>query len=133
MAENPFVHLHVHTEFSLLDGLSKIPKLIERGKALEMPAMAITDHGTMFGVIDFYRKAKSAGIKPILGVESYLAPRSMYDRDSRLDRNPFHLLLLAKNRRATAICSRSPAPPSLKASTAARASTATFWHSMPKD
>jgi DNA polymerase-3 subunit alpha len=97
MAENPFVHLHVHTEFSLLDGLSKIPKLIERGKALEMPAMAITDHGTMFGVIDFYRKAKSAGIKPILGVESYLAPRSMYDRDSRLDRNPFHLLLLAKN------------------------------------
>ncbi len=95
--EQPFVHLHVHTEFSLLDGLSKIPKLVERAKALDMSALAITDHGTMFGVIDFYRKCKGAGIKPILGVEAYLAKRTMRDRDPREDSRPFHLLLLAQN------------------------------------
>jgi DNA-directed DNA polymerase III PolC len=95
--EQPFVHLHVHTEFSLLDGLSKIPKLVERAKALDMSALAITDHGTMFGVIDFYRKCKAAGIKPIIGVEAYLAKRTMRDRDPREDSKPFHLLLLAQN------------------------------------
>ena len=92
-----FVHLHVHTEFSLLDGLSNIKKLVKRAKELDMPAVAITDHGSMFGVIDFYRAAKDAEIKPIIGVETYLAPRSMSDRDSVLDKKPFHLLLLAKN------------------------------------
>src|SRR5215213_10034818 len=95
--DKPFVHLHVHTEYSLLDGLSRIPKLIDRAKALDMPAIAITDHGTMFGVIDFYRAAKKAGIKPIIGMEGYLARRSMRDRDSKLDSKPFHLLMLAKN------------------------------------
>jgi DNA-directed DNA polymerase III PolC len=95
--EQPFVHLHVHTEFSLLDGLSKIPKLVERAKALDMSALAITDHGTMFGVIDFYRKCKAGGIKPIIGVEAYLAKRTMRDRDPREDSRPFHLLLLAQN------------------------------------
>ncbi|MDX2137749.1 MAG: DNA polymerase III subunit alpha, partial [Chloroflexota bacterium] len=97
MSDQDFVHLHVHTEYSLLDGLSKIKKLVARAKELNMQALAITDHGTMFGVIDFYRACKGAGIKPILGVESYLARRTMRDRDSKLDSKPYHLLLLAEN------------------------------------
>jgi DNA polymerase-3 subunit alpha len=97
MPSQDFVHLHVHTEYSLLDGLSRIDKLISRAKALGMDSLAITDHGTMFGVIDFYRACKDAGIKPIIGVESYLAPRTMQDRDANLDRRAYHMLLLAKN------------------------------------
>jgi DNA polymerase III subunit alpha len=95
--DKSFVHLHVHTEFSLLDGLSRIPKLVQRAAEMNQPALAITDHGTMFGAIDFYRAAKGAGIKPIIGVETYLAPRGMTDRDPQLDKKPFHLLLLAKD------------------------------------
>ncbi|MCL4252247.1 MAG: DNA polymerase III subunit alpha [Anaerolineae bacterium] len=97
MADDTFVHLHVHTEFSLLDGLSKIKKLVERAKKLDMPAIAITDHGTMFGVMDFYEQCIKSEIKPIIGVEAYLAPRSMTDKDSALDRNPYHILLIAQN------------------------------------
>src|SRR5512139_237554 len=92
-----FAHLHVHTEYSMLDGFSNIKKLIKRVKELDMPAVAITDHGTMFGVIDFYKAAKEAGIKPIIGVEAYMAARGMKDRDSKLDRSSYHLLLLAEN------------------------------------
>ncbi len=92
-----FVHLHVHTEFSLLDGLSQINRLVNRAVEMNQSALAITDHGTMFGVIDFYRACKSAGIKPIIGVEAYLARRTMYDRDPELDTRPYHMLLLAKN------------------------------------
>jgi DNA polymerase-3 subunit alpha len=92
-----FAHLHVHTEYSLLDGFSNIKKLVKRVKELNMPAVAITDHGTMFGVIDFYKAAKDVGIKPIIGVEAYLAARSMTDRDPKLDRSSYHLLLLAEN------------------------------------
>ncbi|MCY4540356.1 MAG: DNA polymerase III subunit alpha, partial [Chloroflexi bacterium] len=92
-----FVHLHVHTEFSLLDGQSRIKDLVERARALEMPALGITDHGVMFGVMDFYRACVDAGIKPIVGMEAYLATRSMRDRDPRLDRSPYHMLLLAKD------------------------------------
>ncbi len=92
-----FAHLHVHTSYSLLDGFSNITKLVERVKELEMPAVAITDHGTMFGVMDFYKAATKAGIKPIIGVEAYLAARTMNDRDSKLDRTSSHLLLLAEN------------------------------------
>ncbi len=92
-----FVHLHVHSEFSLLDGQSRIQTLVERAQQLEMPALGITDHGVMFGVLDFYRACAEAGIKPIIGMESYLARRRMTDRDPRLDRSPHHLLLLAKN------------------------------------
>lgn len=94
---NAFVHLHVHTEYSLLDGLSRIKELVKRAKKLDQTALAITDHGTMFGVMDFYRAATDAGIKPIIGVESYLAPRGMEDRDPVHDKRPFHLLLLAKD------------------------------------
>ena len=92
-----FVHLHVHSEYSLLDGFSNIKKLVQRAKEMNMPALALTDHGTMFGVIDFYRAANSVGIKPIIGVESYLAARTMREHDSQLDKRSTHLLLLAEN------------------------------------
>ena len=81
----------------MLDGFSNIKKLVKRVKELNMPAVAITDHGTMFGVIDFYKAAKDAGVKPIIGVEAYMAARGMADRDSKLDRSSYHLLLLAEN------------------------------------
>ncbi len=97
MSDQPFVHLHVHTEFSLLDGLSRIDQLVARAKELNMPSLAITDHGAMFGVIDFFRACKKAGVKPIIGMEGYLARRSMVDRDPKEDKRPYHLLLLAKN------------------------------------
>jgi len=92
-----FVHLHVHTQYSLLDGFSDIKKLIQRVKDLGMPAVAITDHGAMYGVVEFFNTAKAAGIKPIIGIEAYLAPRRMQDRDPKIDRSAYHLLLLAEN------------------------------------
>ena len=92
-----FVHLHVHTEYSLLDGACRIPKLIERVKALGQNAVAITDHGVMYGVIDFYRAAKAAGIKPIIGCEVYVAPRTMADRTHGIDNEAQHLVLLCEN------------------------------------
>ncbi len=92
-----FAHLHVHTEYSILDGFSNIKKLVQRAKEMDMPALAITDHGTMFGVVDFYHAAMEAGIKPIIGVEGYLAARGMKDRDPQFDKRSSHLLLLAEN------------------------------------
>ncbi len=93
----PFVHLHNHSEYSLLDGACKIGKLAARAKELGMDSIAITDHGCMFGVIDFYNKVKSAGLKPILGCEVYTARRSRFDMDGRQDAEPGHLVLLAMN------------------------------------
>ncbi|GAP15626.1 DNA polymerase III catalytic subunit, DnaE type [Longilinea arvoryzae] len=92
-----FVHLHVHTEYSLLDGFSNVKKLVKRAKEMGMPAVAITDHGTMFGVVDFYNAAIAAGIKPVIGLEAYLAPRRMGERDPKLDKQAYHMLLLAEN------------------------------------
>src|SRR5512142_1663793 len=92
-----FVHLHVHTEYSLLDGFSNIKKLVKRAKEMNMPALAITDHGTMFGVIEFYHACLEAGIKPIIGLEAYMASRTMHDHDPKEDRRSSHLLLLAEN------------------------------------
>ncbi|MGB3701888.1 MAG: PHP domain-containing protein, partial [Anaerolineales bacterium] len=92
-----FVHLHVHSEYSLLDGFSNITQMVQRAKEMGMPALALTDHGTMFGVMEFYNAATKAGIKPIVGVEAYLAARGMADRDSQLDKKSSHLLLLAEN------------------------------------
>lgn len=92
-----FVHLHLHTEYSLLDGFTRISKLFEKAKALNMDAVAITDHGVMFGVVDFYKEAKKHGIKPIIGCEVYMAPRSMKDKDGRADRDQGHLVLLVEN------------------------------------
>ena len=91
-----FVHLHVHTEYSLLDGMCRIPQLIARAKELGMDSLAITDHGVMYGVIDFYLAAKEAGIKPIIGCEVYVAETDCHSRDHS-HRNHFHLTLLAKN------------------------------------
>ncbi|MCL6647494.1 MAG: DNA polymerase III subunit alpha, partial [Chloroflexi bacterium] len=91
-----FVHLHVHTEFSLLDGLCRIPALLDRTRELGMRAIALTDHGALYGAIEFYSEARARGLKPILGVEGYLAPNRHTDRTSA-DKNPFHLVLLAKD------------------------------------
>jgi len=93
-----FVHLHVHTEYSLLDGFARIERAVKKAKANNMPALAITDHGTMFGVIDFYRACKKADLKPIIGLETYMARRRMTDRDPQLDKKSNHLLLLAQDR-----------------------------------
>ena len=93
-----FTHLHVHTEYSLLDGSSKIKELTARAKELGMDSMAITDHGVMYGVIDFYRAAREVGIKPILGCEVYVAPGSRFDRESGTGEDRYyHLVLLAEN------------------------------------
>lgn len=92
-----FVHLHNHTHHSLLDGLTKIPDLINKVKDHGMKAVAITDHGTMSGSIEFYKAARDAGIKPIIGLETYMAARSRLDRDPSKDKNRFHLTLLSMN------------------------------------
>ena len=92
-----FVHLHVHSEYSLLDGACRLTDLVERVKALGQTAVAVTDHGVMYGTIDFYRAAKAAGIKPIIGCEVYVAPRSRFDRVHELDDHPYHLVLLCRN------------------------------------
>ena len=92
-----FVHLHNHSEYSLLDGACRIRDLVNRAVELDMPAIAITDHGVLYGIMDFYREAKKRGIKPIIGCEVYVAPRSRLDRDARADERNAHLTLLCKN------------------------------------
>lgn len=92
-----FVHLHCHTEYSLLDGAGRIKKLIAGAKAMGMPAVAITDHGVMYGVVDFFKEAKKQGIKPILGCEVYVAPKSRFDKNQRGEGAYCHLVLLAEN------------------------------------
>ena len=95
-----FTHLHVHTEYSLLDGSSKIKELVHHTKELGMDSIAITDHGVMYGVIDFYKAAKAEGIKPILGCEIYVTPGSRFEKEARQgSSNYFHLVLLAENDR----------------------------------
>ena len=92
-----FTHLHVHTEYSLLDGASKIKPLCKRAAELGMKSLAITDHGVMFGVIDFYKAAHDAGLKPIIGCEVYVAPRTRFDKEHGPDSKRYHLILLAEN------------------------------------
>ena len=94
---HPFVHLHVHSEYSLLDGLGRVGDLVARAKELAMPALALTDHGAMYGAIEFYQAAKRRGIKPIIGIEMNIAPRGMNQRDAKKDRSPHHITLLAKD------------------------------------
>ena len=94
-----FVHLHVHTEYSLLDGACRIDGLMDRVKELGQAAVAITDHGVMYGCIDFYKAAKAAGVKPIIGCEVYVARRRMEDRVHGIDNDPYHLVLLCENRK----------------------------------
>jgi DNA polymerase-3 subunit alpha len=95
----PFVHLHCHSHYSLLDGASPIGKLIDRVKSLGMNGVALTDHGNLHGALEFYQKAKSAGINPIVGYEAYIAPKSRFERDaSSMKEASYHLTLLAQNR-----------------------------------
>lgn len=94
-----FCHLHTHTEYSLLDGEASIKKLVARVKELGMDSCAITDHGSMYGVVDFYREAKSQGIHPVIGCEVYMAPRSRFDKVHDIDNKTSHLILLAENQR----------------------------------
>src|SRR3972149_9603307 len=97
MSDN-FIHLHVHSEYSLLDGLSKISKLITHVKENNMEAVAITDHGTMYGVIEFYKKAIKSDVKPIIGMEAYITNVELSKRPERGKFKNFHLLLLAKDK-----------------------------------
>ena len=92
-----FAHLHVHSEFSLLDGFCRVPEILERTRELGMDAVALTDHGVMYGAADFYLAAKEAGVRPLIGCEVYVAPRARTDRDASLDRRAFHLTLLARD------------------------------------
>ncbi len=92
-----FVHLHVHTEYSLLDGFCKIKKAVKHAAEMGMSALAITDHGVMYGAVDFFREAEKVGIKPIIGCEIYVAPRTRFDKVRELDGDPHHLVLLCKD------------------------------------
>jgi len=92
-----FVHLHTHSHYSLLDGLSKIKDLVREAARMEMPALALTDHGNMYGTIEFYKTAKNAGVKPIIGLEAYVAARSLKDKEPGIDEKRYHLTLLAEN------------------------------------
>ncbi|MBN2057627.1 MAG: DNA polymerase III subunit alpha [Candidatus Saganbacteria bacterium] len=92
-----FVHLHCHSEYSLLDGAGRIPDLIKAAKEHGMPALALTDHGNMYAAVNFFQQAKTAGIKPILGCEMYIAPRTRFDKETKEDRSPHHLTVLASN------------------------------------
>ncbi|HEY7926450.1 MAG TPA: DNA polymerase III subunit alpha [Candidatus Dormibacteraeota bacterium] len=93
----PFVHLHTHTEYSLLDGAARIDDLVTKAKRHGQPALAVTDHGALYGAVKFYTAARAAGVKPIIGCEMYMAPRSRLDKEGRADRDPNHLILLARN------------------------------------
>ena len=93
-----FTHLHLHSEYSLLDGACKINEVIDRAVELGQSSLAITDHGVMYGAIDFYKKAKSKGIKPIIGCEVYVASRRLDQKEKGLDTERYHLVLLCKTK-----------------------------------
>src|SRR5579872_778854 len=97
MPKESFVHLHVHSHYSLLDGLGKVDQIVSKAVSLGAPAVALTDHGVMYGSIEFYNECKKAGIKPIIGVEAYVAPRTLSDKSSGIDTKPYHMVLLAKD------------------------------------
>src|SRR5258708_38552783 len=93
-----FVHLHNHSEYSLLDGLSKIKDMVRRAKELNMKALAITDHGNLYGTINFYKTCLEEGIKPIIGCEIYISKRTRHDKEAGVDRDSKHLILLEKKK-----------------------------------
>src|SRR6476659_9318273 len=90
LAPNDFAHLHVHSEFSLLDGLGRITELVDEAKARGFDSLAVTDHGALYGAVAFYQACRNAGIKPIIGVETYVARRAMTDREGKSDDKPYH-------------------------------------------
>jgi DNA polymerase-3 subunit alpha len=92
-----FVHLHVHTQYSLLDGAIRIDDLLRRAAEFDMQAVTVTDHGTLFGAVEFFEKAKAAGIKPIIGCEIYVAPKTRFDKTPLDNKELSHLILLVKN------------------------------------
>src|SRR5437588_3900230 len=97
MADDSFVHLHLHTEYSMLDGANRIPDVMKKAKEFGMPAVAMTDHGNLFGAIEFYQEATRAGVKPIIGCEAYIAPRSHKEKSSSMRESAYHFTLLAQN------------------------------------
>src|SRR5256714_8992493 len=97
MPRDSFVHLHLHTEYSLLDGSIRMKELMKKAAEFNMPSVAITDHGNLFGAIEFYQEAQRAGVKPIIGCEAYIAPRSHRDRSSSMRESAYHFTLLAQN------------------------------------
>src|SRR6266446_590285 len=97
MPRDSFVHLHLHTEYSLLDGAIRVKELMKKAQEFKMPAVAVTDHGNLFGAIEFYQEAKNAGVKPIIGCEAYIAPRSHKDRSVSLRESAYHFTLLARD------------------------------------
>ncbi len=120
-----FVHLHTHTEFSLLDGLSSPKALANYAAELGMPALAVTDHGTMFGIVEFYTACKNAGIKPIIGLEAYIAHGSRHTRN-KTESKPYHLILLAQNQVGYQNLSW-PVSPNWMAFTISRALIRKYW------
>ncbi|MEG2643525.1 MAG: PHP domain-containing protein, partial [Eubacterium sp.] len=95
--DRPFTHLHVHSEYSLLDGFGRIKDLVGYAVELGMDSLALTDHGVLFGAVEFYKECLAQGIKPIIGCEVYVAPRGLTQKESGIDNNPYHLVLLAEN------------------------------------
>ena len=124
-----FAHLHVHTEYSLLDGACRIRDLPKLVKSMGQTACAITDHGVMYGVVDFYRACKAEGIKPIIGCEVYVAPRTRFDKQHEFDSEARHLVLLCENEEGYPASSQWR---TLRAFTSSRASTWIFCASTPR-
>lgn len=129
-----FAHLHVHTEYSLLDGSNKIKEYVKRVKELGMTAAAITDHGAMYGVIDFYRAARAEGINPILGCEVYVAPNSRFDREiTGRDDRYYHLVLLAENNTGYANLSKIVSRGFTEVTITSRVSIWRFWRNFTRE
>ena len=105
MSTRPFVHLHCHSHYSLLDGAGSVQRLVERAKNLGMDSLAFTDHGNLYGALEFYQEAKAQGIKPILGYEGYIAPASRFHREaSSMKEASYHITLLAQNQTGFRTC-----------------------------
>ena len=130
MAETPFIHLHCHTDYSLLDGACEIAQLMDTVAEQKMPAVAMTDHGNLFGAVQFYKAAKAKGIHPIIGCEVYV---SQQGHKTRSDTDRYnHLVLLCENQEGYRNLINWSPPGSWKASTTSRASIKICWRSIPK-